>query len=120
MQHHIINVEQSKNSKQALAAHVKRKGKGRPKQQAKGDNKALSVDSEITCFNCGGKGHKKPDCWSEGGGKEGQGPHQRKGKKTDSETAVVAAENDKDNELFAFTCTSNLANVAEALQIPKS
>ena len=65
--HCIINVEWSKNSEQALAAHVKRKGKGRPKQQAKGDRKALSVDSEITCFNCGGKGHKKPDCWSKGG-----------------------------------------------------
>ena len=119
-QHHIINAEWSKNSKQALATHVKRKGKGRPKQQAKGDNKSLSVDSEITCFNCGGKGHKKPNFWSKGGGKEGQGLCQRKGKKTDSETAVVAAANNKDNELFAFTCTSNFANIAKALQIPKS
>ena len=119
-QHCIINTEQSKNSEQALAAHVKRKGKGRPKQQAKEDNKALIVDSEITCFNCRGKGHKKSNCWSKGGGKEGQGPQQRKEKKTDSKTAVVAAENDKDNELFAFTCTSDFANITEALQIPKS
>ena len=26
------------------------------------------------CFNCGKKGHKKADCWAQGGGKEGQGP----------------------------------------------
>jgi hypothetical protein len=31
------------------------------------------------CDNCGKKGHKKRDCWAKGGGKEGQGPRQRKG-----------------------------------------
>ena len=61
-QHCVINAQWSRNSEQALAAHVRRKGKGRPKQQAKGENKALSADSEITCFNCRGKGCKKPDC----------------------------------------------------------
>ncbi|KAG2050613.1 hypothetical protein BDR06DRAFT_974375 [Suillus hirtellus] len=26
------------------------------------------------CNNCGWKGHKKEDCWEEGGGKAGKGP----------------------------------------------
>src|ERR1700688_411057 len=29
---------------------------------------------ELKCFNCQKKGHKKFDCWAEGGGKAGQGP----------------------------------------------
>jgi hypothetical protein len=34
----------------------------------------------ITCDNCGQDGHTKPDCYSKGGGKEGQGPWQKKSK----------------------------------------
>ena len=59
-QHRVINAERSKNSEQALAAQVKRKGKGKPK--AKSDDKALSADADITCHNCNGKGHKQVDC----------------------------------------------------------
>ena len=33
--------------------------------------------SALTCFGCGKKGHKKADCWGEGGGKEGQAPWQK-------------------------------------------
>jgi DNA-directed RNA polymerase subunit RPC12/RpoP len=54
-QHCIINVERSKNSEQALAAHAKNKGKGKPRERAKGDDKALSADSDIICHNCKGK-----------------------------------------------------------------
>ena len=43
-----------------------------------------------------------------------------KERKPTPKTAVAAAANDKDNKLFAFACTSDFANVAEALQIPKS
>ena len=117
-EHRVINAERSKNSEQALAAHTKRKGRAKGKQRAKDDDNALSADSDITCHNCKKKGHKQADCWSKGGGKEGQGPRQKKGKKT--ETAVVATVNDDDNEMFAFTCTSDFANIAEALQVPKS
>jgi gag-polypeptide of LTR copia-type len=118
-QHRVINDERSKNSEQALAAHGKKKGKGKP-NRAKGDEKALNADSDVKCHNCGKAGHKQNDCWSKGGGKEGQGPRskQKKGKK--AEAAVVAAVDDDDKELFAFTCTSDFANVAEALQVPKS
>ncbi len=31
----------------------------------------------LKCFNCQKKGHKKADCWAEGGGKAGQGPRGR-------------------------------------------
>ena len=55
-----------------------------------------------------------------GGGKEGQGPKQKKGKGKKSETATVAAVDNDYKELIAFTCTSNFANVTEALQVPKS
>jgi len=37
-------------------------------EQAERGNQCLSV------FNCAKKGHKKADCWAEGGGKAGQGP----------------------------------------------
>jgi hypothetical protein len=58
-QHRVINTERSKNSEQALAAQAKRKGKGKAKERAKGVDKALSVDSDVTCYNCNGKGHKQ-------------------------------------------------------------
>ena len=113
----VINDERSRGSEQALAAHAKKKEKGKP-NRAKGDDKALNADSGVTCHNCKKTGHKKADCWAKGGGKEGQGPKQKKGKKT--EAAVVAATDGDNKELFAFTCTSDFANVAEALQVPKS
>ena len=55
-----------------------------------------------------------------GGGKEGQGPKQKKGKGKKSEMATVVAVDDDDKGLFAFTCMSDFANVAEVLQVPKS
>jgi hypothetical protein len=51
-QHRVINAERSKISEQALAAHAKRKGKGKAKEQAKADDNALSADSETICHNC--------------------------------------------------------------------
>ena len=116
-QHCVINNERMQNLDQALAAHVKRKGKGKA-TRAKGDEKAPNADSDVVCHNCKKKGHKKADCcW---GGKEGQGPKQKKGKGKKSEMATVAAVDDDDKELFTFTCMSDFANVAKALQVPKS
>ena len=118
-QHCVINNERTQNSDQALAAHAKRKGKGKA-TQVKGDEKALNTVSDVVCHNCKKKGHKKADCLVKGGGKEGQGPKQKKGKGKKSEMATVAVVDDDDKELFAFTCTSDFANVTEALQVPKS
>ena len=114
-QHRVINDERSKNAESALAAHTKKTGKGKS-----GKKKKSTTDSDEVCNNCGKAGHVKADCWSKGGGKEGQGPKQKKSKKEkQSESAVVAVDENND-ELFAFVCTSAYANVAEALKVPKS
>ncbi len=56
----------------------------------------------LKCFNCQKKGHKKADCWAEGGGKAGQGPKGKgqgrgdgKGKK-DKQKAKESAASVKD------------------------
>ena len=33
-------------------------------------------DKDLVCYNCQKKGHRKADCWSEGGGAHGQGSRQ--------------------------------------------
>src|SRR5215472_10701665 len=58
-------------------------------------------DSNIECFNCHKKGHKKADCWSKGGGKEGQGPKSKKGKEKTAESAK-AANNNEDSMWLAY------------------
>ena len=78
-------------------ARARGKGKGKA-DKGKGKDKALNSDLDLICHNCSKKGHKKADCWAKGGGKEGQGPKQRKGKKT--ETATVAAVDEDDKELL--------------------
>ena len=110
-QHQVINNDWTKTAESALAACTKKtsKPKGKKKDKSK---------SDVTCKNCDRPGHSKDDCWSKGGGKKGQGPRQKKKGKT-TKTIIVAAD-DKDNELFAFTCISNYAAVADMLDIPKS
>jgi hypothetical protein len=103
----------SKSGESALAARTKKPGKPRGKKKE-------TTKSDITCENCKRTGHGKPDCYSKGGGKEGQGPRQRsKQKSKESETVVVAADNDE-KEMFAFTCTSSYVAVVEDLDMPKS
>ena len=47
---------------------------------------------DIKCWNCHKKGHMKPDCWASGGGAEGKGPKNWKGKQ--KVTAVKAETKD--------------------------
>jgi hypothetical protein len=108
-QHRVINDDRAKTAESALAARTKKPGK--PKTKKKGKHQ-----SDVTCDNCKRPGHSQDDCWSKGGGKEGQGPRQ-KGKAKD--TAVVTVDDD-DKDMFAFTCTSDYAAVAEKLDVPKS
>ena len=63
-------------------------------------------------------GDGQPDCYAKGGGKEGQGLRQRINTK-EKNTAVVAV-NDKEGDLFVFTCTLDYAAVAKSLDLPKS
>ena len=115
--HRVINDEISKTAESALAAHTKRTGKGKA-----GKKKKNKADSNENCGNCGKPGHTKEECWAKGGGKEGQGPREKKSKKEKpekSESAVVAVD-ENNSEMFAFVCTSAYANVAEALKVPKS
>ena len=114
--HRVINAERFKNSDHALAANAKN-GKGKSKTR-KGDDKPTGDGSEIICHNCKKPGHKIADCWSKGGGKEGQRPGRRKAAKT--ETAVVAVAGENKDEMFAFNCTSDFVNIAEALQTSRS
>jgi hypothetical protein len=113
-QHCIINDERSKNLDQALVAQGKKGGEGKPNQNKKGEK-----DKKSDPDNCEKPGHKKADCWAKGGGKEGQGPKQKKSEKNETATVAVAVA-DNEKEMFAFSCTSDFANVAEELQVPKS
>ncbi|OJA11515.1 hypothetical protein AZE42_10947, partial [Rhizopogon vesiculosus] len=79
-------------------------------------------NSNATCYNCNNVGHVRANCWSKGGGKEGQRP-QRQGQRhgnswrpaanavTQSTSMTTTAEN------YAFA-TSDLANVAKQINIP--
>jgi len=107
-QHRVINDERSKTAESALAAHSKKGGSLKGKEE---------TETDEVCENCDRTGHSKADCWSKGGGKEGQGPRQkRKAKKNET---VVAADDDKE-DLLAFTCTSAYVAVAESIDVPKS
>ena len=46
---------------------------------------------DITCHNCSKRGHVKADCWAKGGGKEGQGPKEKKGEGSSTSTTATAS-----------------------------
>jgi len=116
-QHRVINDKRTKNPDHALVANGKKGGRNKTNQW-KGGNKGKKAESEALCYNCEKPGHKKADCWEKGGGKEGQGPGQKKSAK--NETAIVAVADNAKEEMFAFMCMSDYTNVAEVLKVPKS
>jgi len=82
----------------ALAAHARgRSRKRKPKEEFS------KSESEDACENCNKLGHTRSECWSKGGGKEGQDPKQKKKNKTKSVT--VAADNNE-GDLLTFASIS--------------
>ena len=85
---------------------------------SKAADKAAKSGDDETCTTSKREGHKSENCYRKGGRKEGQAPWQKK-KPAKKETAVVAVANTEKDEMFAFSCTSDYANVAEVLQVSK-
>ena len=97
---------------EALAAYTN----SNPK--SKGGDSGKGKKQRPKCFNCHRLGHKLPDCFALGGGKEGQGPKQKgqkSGKQGDLNSANIASQSET---MFAFTTTSSFHCVATKLGIP--
>jgi hypothetical protein len=114
--HRVISDKRGKNAESALVANAKRGGKHQHGKQKRFE-KHCKHHCDDAYGNCGKPGHMSAECWSKGGGKEGQGPRQRKPKKVAS--AVIAVD-DEDDKLFCFTCTSDYVNVANSMPVLKS
>src|ERR1700761_4726052 len=102
------------NAKLALAAYLKSSGKSKSAKKDKSDK----AKSDLECDNCKQKGHVTEDCFAKGGGKEGQAPWQNKGKQ--KEAATIAETKEDEEEMFAFTCTSDYTDIAAATPALKS
>ena len=116
-QHRLIHEERSKEAESALIADRRRQKKC---TDNKGKTKPNS-NSNDRCENCNKNGHIKVDCWAKGGGKEGQGPRQKKANKSQNlpKAAIVADAKQKSESFFAFTCTSDFTDVAQSLDLPR-
>ena len=117
-QHHLINNKWTKTAKSVLAT-LSKKQKAAKQHNCRGKEK--SAPDAVKCENCKGSGHDKANCWAKGGGKEGQGPRSQRGKREEKrpETAVIANTRHNADDLFVFTCTSNYADITNALNITK-
>ena len=72
---------------------------------ARGNEKKNLSNSDKECYNCKKKGHISRDCWSKGGGKEGQGPTSKKKGKGKQEKTNQATENINDALDIAYMAT---------------
>ena len=113
--HWVINDECTKYAESALAVHRKKPKKDKFHKGKTSEKPRLS----ITCENCNQDGHSKEDCGLKGGGKEGKGPRNRRPKREKKPESTAVSES-LDDALFAFTCTSDYADLPKALQILKS
>ena len=118
VQYCVINDECTKAAESALMAH----GKNHSKSSGTRWKSNIVPNLDVQCDNCQRLRHGKAECWSKGGGKEGQGPGHRKSKKIEkpTESATVADSKSTDEDLFMFTCTSNFSTLADATAVPKS
>ena len=116
-QHYVINDKHTINTESTLTALSKKQRTGK-QCSTKGKEKSMPG---ATCKNCKITGHTKADCWSKGGGKEGQGPRGQNSKKGEKkpETAAAVEVTGNVDEIFAFTCTSDYIEVTNALNVPK-
>ena len=110
--HCIIDEDCTKAAESALLVHGKKDKRSKTAKTKKGAKPTTNKH----CDNCGKDGHIKENCWAKGGGKEGQGPKQRKLKKdkTSPQLAAVAEDKLTDDNLFAFTCTSGFSAITES------
>ena len=113
-QHCVINKKHTKSMETALAAHTK-KGK----QNKSGKQKKSSSLTKEECDNCGRPSHTINDVSLKEGEKKWK-LHGRRKREKKPEVAMVVVANNKENDLFAFTCTSDFADVAESSNLPKS
>ena len=99
-QHHIFNDKRTKTAKSALG----KKPNGRKQCHGKGKEKS---GSDVMCENCKRTDHNKPNYWSKGRGKWGQGPRGQNSKKEEkkSETVTVA---DVNNDTVPVIAASQL------------
>ena len=107
--HRVIMSERSNGSGAAMFAKTKSKKakkSGTPKKDFDGD-----------CYNCGVKGHMSRNCLEPKKDKSGK-QTSRKDMADKKSGSVAALANDE--ELFAFTCTSDYALIAKARGIKKS
>ena len=77
------------------------------KARERGKSKSNSPNKDKECFNCHKIGHIKPDCWEEGGGKEGQGPKGRKGSKKRNKANQAEEHNTNLNDCAYMTFSNN-------------
>src|SRR5882762_7911695 len=69
---------------------------GQPKRGG-GNSGSKKSKKDVECFNCHKKGHLKRDCWAPGGGAEGKGPKNQKGKQKET-AAKTEAKDDEDTD----------------------
>ena len=75
--------------------------------KAKGKSRADNPNKDKECFNCHKRGHVSTDCWSKGGGKEGQGPRGRKGPKRGNRANQAEEVNSNLNDCAYMASHSN-------------
>jgi transposase InsO family protein len=87
-----------------------RKGKNKSQDEAFTAEERKYKRKNVECYNCHKMGHYKSECWSKGGGSEGQGPRRprrdekekdKDKSKSSRDSANVAADKSQDDESWA-------------------